>query len=460
VTRALLLAVVLTSTAIAGAVAYQASARDRAYRALVARGDAALAGNQTFAAIEAYSGAIALRPDSMLAHLRRGETYQKRDDLDTATRDFRRAAALDPTAVRPLEALGDVLSRRGRFQRAAEAYEQRLRLDDQSARVAYKLGVVRYRSGALDAAAAAAREAIRLADAMPDAHYLLGLCLRDQGRLAASVAEFERAVQLAPGMVAAREELADAFRSLGRASDELEQLQLLAALDRTTAARQVALALAQARAGQAELAVATIGRALERAPDQPLIYGALGQIWLDQAVAGGDPVFLQKAREALERAAAVENAPSDVLTRYGRALLLGGEVEQARRVLRLATTRYPIEAASFLAYAEAAERLEQFNEARAALLAHAALVPDGRSQRLRSAAIARLSLQLDDTATALTWARRAAADGPEDPQMIALLADALLRAGDRHAATLTIEAALDLDPSNPVLLDAARRAGL
>ena len=74
------------------------------------RGDAALRDDQTFAAIEAYSGAIALRPDSMLAYLRRGETYQRRGDrgdLERA-RDFRTAAALDPTATRPLEALGDV----------------------------------------------------------------------------------------------------------------------------------------------------------------------------------------------------------------------------------------------------------------------------------------------------------------------------------------------------------------
>ena len=65
-------------------------------------------GDQTLAAIEDYSGAIVLRPDSMLAHLRRGETYRQRGDLDDAARDFREAASLDPTATRPLEELGDV----------------------------------------------------------------------------------------------------------------------------------------------------------------------------------------------------------------------------------------------------------------------------------------------------------------------------------------------------------------
>ena len=63
------------------------------------------------------TSAIVLRPDSMLPHLRRGETYGLRGDLDAAARDFRMAAALDPSAPRPLEELGDVLCVRQRESR-------------------------------------------------------------------------------------------------------------------------------------------------------------------------------------------------------------------------------------------------------------------------------------------------------------------------------------------------------
>src|SRR5207248_10787329 len=118
VMKALLIAAVAVS-ALAVALAYQVAARDRDYRALLARGDTALHEDQTFGAIEAYSGAIALHPDSMLPHLRRAETYQRRGELDEAARDFRAAAALDPTATRPLEALGDVLYGMKRLERAA-----------------------------------------------------------------------------------------------------------------------------------------------------------------------------------------------------------------------------------------------------------------------------------------------------------------------------------------------------
>src|SRR5712671_3837352 len=116
---------VLVATAAGAAVAYQAAARQRDYRTLLRRGDAALAEDQTFGAIEAYSGAIALRPDAMIAYLRRGETYQRRGDrgdLDAATRDLRKAASLDPTAARPLEELGDTWYQLQRYDRAAEAF--------------------------------------------------------------------------------------------------------------------------------------------------------------------------------------------------------------------------------------------------------------------------------------------------------------------------------------------------
>lgn len=142
--RNLAVVVLLTLTVAGAALTYQTASRDWDYRALLGRGDAALRDDQTFAAIEAYSGAIALRPDSMLAHLRRGETYQRRADLEAAARDFQTAVILDAMATRPLEELADVRYLQQRFHRAGEIYEQALRLDDGAARVNYKLALTRF----------------------------------------------------------------------------------------------------------------------------------------------------------------------------------------------------------------------------------------------------------------------------------------------------------------------------
>ena len=399
-------ALLLAGAAVVAALAYQAAARDRSYRALLDEGAAALADDQTFGAIEAYSGAIAWRPDSMLAHLRRGEAYQRRNELEAATKDFRRAAELDPSATRPLEALGDVLYQRGRYQRSAEMYERRLAVDSVAPRVSLKLAVARYRAGQIDRALAAARESVRLDESLADAHYLIGICLRDKEQPAEAVAALERAAAIAPALVPAREELAELYAALGRRGDELEQLQLIAVLDRARPERQVALGLAQARAGQEELAVLTLGHALDRTPGHPLIYRALGEVWLRQAVSRGDSVALGKALEALESASATDDATSTTLAAYGRALLMDNQIEAAERVLLQATRRYPVDPTALATYAAVAERLDHAAAARTALIDYGALVSDEADFGARAASIARLSLRLADRATAAAWIAR------------------------------------------------------
>jgi tetratricopeptide (TPR) repeat protein len=457
-TRTFAVIAVLSLALLGGVLAYQAAARDRQYRALLARGDAALLQDQTFGAIEAYSGAIALRPDAMLAHLRRGETYQRRGDLDNAARDFRRAAELDPSATRPLEALGDVLYERDRFANAAEAYGARLQLDDQSVAIIYKLALARYREGDLDGALAAIDDAIGLEDEHADVHYLQGLTLLERQELPGALAALERAVALAPGLVPAREELADLYGRMGRPSDQLEQLQVVAGLDRDRVERHVAVGLAQARAGKMDLAVLTLGAVLERTPDHPRVYEALGRVWLEIALTREDrPDALPKALEALERLAGTPEAPGSALTLYGRALLLARRPGDAERVLQQAIRRFPIDPEALLAYADAAEQQGHWSAARTALLDYGVLVSPEPEFAARAARIAALSLRLNEAAAGVAWLTRAVAWKPDDVELLAALADAQLRAGDTDGARRTVASGLEYEPNDPALQALADR---
>jgi tetratricopeptide (TPR) repeat protein len=133
--------IVLAGLGLAGMVAHQAVERDREYQRLIRQGDDALSRGQTFVAIESFSGAIALKPGSMLAYLKRGEAHHHRGDspetLTVALRDFRTAAELDPGATRAQEELGDVNFQLHRYENAADSYEAYLKLDDQTASVFY-----------------------------------------------------------------------------------------------------------------------------------------------------------------------------------------------------------------------------------------------------------------------------------------------------------------------------------
>jgi tetratricopeptide (TPR) repeat protein len=350
--------------------------QQREFQRLIAAGDAALAREQTSEAIEAFSGALALKSDSMLAHLKRGDTYRRRGELNAALRDLGEAAALDLSAPRPIELLGDVNVTLARYDQAAAHYRAFTQLDDRSPRVLYKLGLAHYRNGQTAQAIDALKQAIALDNRMVESHYLLAMCLRDQGNEREALRELARTLEINAAFIAAREELADLHEQAGRRRDAVEQLEALAALEPERAERLIAVGLAYARWGRTETAIVTLGRAAERFPDRDDVYVALGRVWLTIAESRNDRAALSKALEALQPSAESPNAPSDALMLFGRAMFLEGDVARAERVLLQATLRPPVQPITFRYLADAAERLGHPAEARDALARYAALVGD------------------------------------------------------------------------------------
>jgi Flp pilus assembly protein TadD len=78
-------------------------------------------------------------------------------------------------------------------------------------------------------------------------------------------------------------------------------------------------------------------------------------------------------------------------------------------------------------------------------------VSDERNPGVRARRIGVLSLRLNEPKTAVLWLRRAEAATPDDTSVLAPLADALFRVGDRVAARTTAERGLKLEPTNVAL---------
>ena len=454
--------VVVLACLTAGAIlAGQAVERDREYRRLILRGDDALGRGQTFVAIEAYSGAIELKPGSVLAYLKRGEAHQRRDDtqetLTAALRDLRSAWGLDPGATRVLEELGDVNVQLGRFANAVDNYEDYLRLDDHAAPVFYKLALAARADGRLTRAVSALQQAIRLNPLFHEAHYVLGLCLKDREELAEARAAFARASAIDPDFIPAREELAELHRLQQRTRDEIDQLDALQALDPDKPERLIAVGRAHLRAGNRDLAVMTLGRAAENFKDHPGVYAALGQVWLDAAEDRGDPSDLRKALEALAPVAELATASSETLGLYGRALALAGRDVEAEATLKQASQRFPVDPEVLPHLASVAQRLGHLDEARQALVSYLALVDEDREEAARAARVADLSMQLNDAVTAAAWFRKSDALRPGDASLLARLADAQWQAGQVEQARATISRAMEKDPDHPLVQTVARR---
>ena len=449
---------VLLAAAMAGVFLYTGVTRDTEYRRLVAAGDAALDQDRLFLALEAFSGAIALNSESMLAYLKRGETYHRRGDLAAAMRDLTRASALAPGATRPLERLGDVSRELGHHEEAARRYAAYVALDDQTPRVLYKLALAHYRVGHTTRTITLLGRVIELAPMMPEAHYLLGIGLWDQGRLGKATAALTQAVTLSPGFTVAREALSGVFAAEGRLDEQIEQLEALAALETDRPERDVDLGLAYARIGRTDMAVLALGRAAEQHPEQPLVYTALGRVWLDIAQTTDDRVALSKSLGALQ-SIPMATSSSEALTLLARALLLAGEFETAVAALELATARFPLDPSAFVELADLAQHEGDYVRARELLIAHDALTADAPiPQRVaRLTRIAELSLDLADPVDAVERLDRARALGEPSARLLVRLADAAWRAGDRAAARSVIADARALYPEDRYLLTLQRR---
>jgi tetratricopeptide (TPR) repeat protein len=450
--------VIVAIAGVAGALAFGVLANEREFDRLIAEGDASVVAERPFQAIEAYSGAIARKPDSMLAHFKRGAVYQSQNELEAAMRDFRSAVDIDPGSLRALEALGDANVALGRHDRAIERYEAFNGLDDRNARVLYKLGLARYRAGRPKQALPVLQQALLIEPAMGETHYVLGLVQRDLDNMAAARKSLEEAARRSPAsQTGAREALADLYLQEADYNRAINQLEALAALEPTRPERAVAVGLAQARAGREDAAVITLGHALERFPAAPQVYAALGHVWLTEATRRGDRTALNKAIEALQKAGSHSDATSDTLAELGRAWLLAGDRLAAERALRQAVAKLPVTPDGYLLLAEVTSRDGRIQDARDALLRYATLIGDDKPLATVATRIADYSVRLGEPALAVRWFDRAIDEAGPSAALQVRLADAAYRAGDVARAQQVVDEGLAAEPGNLPLQALKRR---
>ena len=444
-TLALLGIVALAAT---GALFVQRLNQDEHYKRLLADGEKALAAGQTYVAIEAFSGAVALRPASMVAFYRRGEAYAAEGQDERAILDLQEARRLAPDAPEPLQALGRLYDRQGDPAEAADWFAQAAdRLKDADPSLLYTLALARYRAGSPASARDPLRRALARNDSMAEAHYLLGLVYRDAQQPDEAMASLERAVRLSPSLLAAREELADLYRERGRLADEARELGALASLDEQLD-RQLAVALAHMRAGRYGDALDALKGLDAATASDSRVALTVGRIYLARAERTGDRASVTLAQSSLERALGGTARRSEGLALFGRALYLTGNYTGAERLLREAVATTPIDVEAFAFLADAAERVSHPDVARDALLGLDALEGDTVSAEVRAARARRiggLAVAAGDGATGVEYLTLAVKAGHADASTLGLLARAQWQTGDRDDARRTLGEALALD---------------
>lgn len=457
-TRRSILTVFLLGVGVAAVLAATAIQRERTFQELLARGIEALRRNDRASAIEALSGAIALKRSSMVAYLRRGEAYMLGgpQDFSSALRDFREAARLDRGAVRPLERLGDISVKLGSYKRAADYYRTGLQLDEGAPRMTYKLALANYQAGRTGEALELAQRAVSLDPRLAEAHYLRGLCLVDQQKLREGAEAFRQALARDKRLVGARAQLVLTARALGQRRDEVTHLELLAEQTRQPE-YAAALGRALVELGHVDRAIQVLGKASARFPVDTRLMTALGSAWLEKAAATKDRRARLQAIAWLERAEEEERrtagATSDTLAALGRAWLLDDKPRQAVEVLQRAVATTPAGVTAFDDLGRAAQQLGDWSLARIALERAQALDlaarPDDRAAR--AARLADLSARLSDHEVAAAWLDEARQLRPDDMSLVARAVEAHWAAGHREEAVRMLYAALAKEPQDAAL---------
>lgn len=445
-------------TALGSAALYQRFNSDREYRRLLAAGEEALAAGETYRAVESFSGALAFRPASMVAYLRRGEAYRAQDRYDEAIRDWHEAIRLAPEAPQPLVALGELSDALEDFSQAADWYSQAVdRLKDEDPAILYRLALARYRAGSPGAAILPLERAVARHSSSGAAHYLLGLIYRDTNNTARAIQSIELALAIQPDLTPAREELAELYRAEGRGVDEMAQLQILARDGQPS--RKVAIGLAEARHGQIDAALGTLKTALDADPSDARVLLAIGRVYLARAERTHDADSIQRAISNLEKALGATGRRSESLALYGRALSLAGKDVEAERTLLDAVATSPVDPEAFAFLADAAERLGHIPAARDALMNLDVLDGDNAPAAVRvdrARRIGELSMRLNEPRIAAPYLSRVVDARPEDVGSAALLIEARWRLGDVAAAKTLLEQMLAASPNDPRLGHLAR----
>ncbi len=143
-----------------------------------------------------YRAALALRPQTNVAHHNIGAALSALRRRDEAEVHFREALRLDPESAAGHHGLAWTLRHMGKLDEAIDEYGQALRIAPSSSVIHNNLGDALLAKGRLDEAIKQFQESIRLDPMSPFAHGNLGFALQAKGQLDDAIKEYEQALRI------------------------------------------------------------------------------------------------------------------------------------------------------------------------------------------------------------------------------------------------------------------------
>ena len=231
-------------------------------------------------AIEVYSHAIELNPNSIYTYNNRGVAYESKGGFDRAIADYTKAIQLNPNYADAYFNRGAAYLKTGEFEQVLDDCNRAIELKPDYAEGYFNRGVAYGAKGDYDRAIADYTKAIQLNPNYADAYFNRGVAYGAKGDYDRAIADYTKAIQLNPNY-------ANAYTHRGVAYHKKGEI-LYAIQDYSTAiGLNPELAEAYAHRGNVYLSKIDIHRAMDDYnaaiklnPDSGLAYGNCGVAWL------------------------------------------------------------------------------------------------------------------------------------------------------------------------------------
>jgi tetratricopeptide (TPR) repeat protein len=160
--------------------------------------------------------AVAVAPDSSIAHYNLGQTLEAGRDLEGAMAEYREAIARDRASSEARYNLARLLARGGKIDEAISQYTEALRAEPKDPDAHNNLGLLLARRGDIPGALEHFNEAVRIDPGYAKAYYNLGRVMLQQGRAKEAEDYLNQALRLEPGVAEIHEQLARALTQQGK----------------------------------------------------------------------------------------------------------------------------------------------------------------------------------------------------------------------------------------------------
>ena len=218
-------------------------------------------------AIEAYNKALAIKPDHSDASYNMAYTFQEQGKLEEAIATYKKVLAIKPDYVDAYNNMGNALKEQGKLEEAIAAYNKALAIKPDYVDAYNNMGVALKEQYKLGEAIEAYKKALAIKPDYADVYNNMGNALQEQGSLEEAIEAYNKALAIQPDHAEAYYNMGYTFQEQGKLEEAIATYNKAIALKPDHAEAYYNMGITIQCQGKLEEAIAAFNNALALQPD-------------------------------------------------------------------------------------------------------------------------------------------------------------------------------------------------